>query len=95
MRRSTWKGTQLNAARVCKRKLNGIVTWYFDHVVESLPLMLQITLLLLGWVLFKYLWGINVAIFGIAFYVFVCVAGAVSMSCSYQAPGVQILRFLW
>ena len=98
------RGSAIERSQNRQRKLDGIVTWYFHCVMESLPLMLQIALLLLGCALSRYLWGINiriasvvlgVTIFGIIFYAFAAVAGAVSMSCPYQTPGAQILRFLW
>ena len=98
------RGSAIERSQNRQRKLDGIVTWYFDYVMESLPLMLQVALLLLGCALSRYLWGINVTIasvvlgvtvFGVIFYAFVVVAGAVRMSCPYQTPGAQVLRFLW
>ena len=49
------RGTAIERSQNRQRKLDGIVTWYFDHVMESLPLMLQIALLLLGCALSRYL----------------------------------------
>jgi len=98
------RGSAIERDQNRQRKLNGIVTWYFDHVLESLPLMLQFALLLLGCALSLYLWGINraiasvivaVTVFGVIFYVSVIAAGAASVSCPYQTPGAQILRYLW
>ena len=98
------RGTAIERSQNRQRKLDGIITWYFDHVMESLPLMLQFALLLLGCALSRYIWGINTAIalvvlsvtlFGVIFYTFIVVAGTVSMSCPYQTPGAQILRYLW
>lgn len=43
-------------------KLDAIVRWHFEHVVESLPLMLQVALLLLGCALFRYLRETNAVI---------------------------------
>jgi hypothetical protein len=40
-------------------RVYGIVTWYFDHVMEWSPLKLQFTLLLLGCALSFYLRGID------------------------------------
>ena len=97
------RGSAIERSQNRQRKLNGIVTWYFDSVMESLPLMLQFALLLLGCALFVYLWGIHrvvasvilsVTAFGVAFYAFVVVAGAISVSCPYQTPGAHILRWL-
>ena len=42
------RGTTIERGHIRQRKLDGVVTWYFDHVMESLPSMLQAALLLLG-----------------------------------------------
>ena len=98
------RGSAVERSQNRQRKLNGIVTWYFDYVMESLPLMLQGALLLFGCALSKYLWNIKVVIaavvlgvttFGAAFYAFIVVAGAVFESCPYQTPSAQFIRFLW
>ena len=95
------RGSAIERSQNRQRKLDGIVTWYFDHVLESLPLMLQAALLLLGCALSRYLWDISIAVasvvagvtsFGMIFYLFIVVAGAVSESCPYQTPGSLILR---
>ena len=62
--------------------------------------MLQAALLLLGFALSLYFWEINTTIasvvlaftsFGVLFFLFIVVAGATSVSCSYQTPGAQII----
>ena len=52
------RGSTIERSRNRQRKLDGIVSWYFDHVMESLSLMLQVTLWLLGCAP-RYLWEIN------------------------------------
>jgi hypothetical protein len=98
------RGSAIERSQNRQLKLNGIFAWCFDYVMESLPLMLQIALLLLGCALSKYLQDINVTIasvvlgvttFGLTLYVFVVVAGTIFTSCPYQTPGAQALRFLW
>ena len=97
------RGTAIERSRNRQRKLDGINAWYFDTVMESLPLMLQIALLLLGCALSLYLWGIDTIIasvvlgitsFGLAFYLFIIIAAVVTESCPYQTPGSQLLRYL-
>ena len=97
------QGTAIERSQNRQRKLDGIVTWYFDHVMESLPLMLQIALLLLGCALSRYLWEVNITVasvvlgvtsFGIIFYLFIVIAGAASETCPYQTPGSHALRYL-
>ena len=96
------RGSATERSQNRQRKLDGIVTWYFDHVMESLPLMLQFALLLLNCALSRYLWEIDTTVasvilgvtsFGVIFYTFIVVAGAVSVSCPYQTPGARILRY--
>ena len=98
------RGTAIERSQNRQRKLNGIVAWYFYHVMESLPMMLQAALLLLGCALSLYLWGINTTVasiilaltsFGFLFYLFIVVAGAASVSCPYQTPGAHILHYTY
>jgi len=98
------RGSAIERSQNRQRKLNGIITWYFDHVMESLPLMLQFALLLLGCALSRYLWDIDttvaLVVLGVTSlsaicYSFIVVAGTASVSCPYQTPGAQILRYLW
>jgi len=95
------RGSAIERSQNRQRKLDGIVTWYFDHVMESLPMMLQAALLLLGCALSRYLWEINTTValvvlgvtsFGVLFYLFIVIAGAAFMSCPYQTPGARIIR---
>ena len=95
------RGSAIERSQNRQRKLDGIVTWYFDHVLESLPLMLQGALLLLGCALSWYLWDINTTVawvvlvvtsFGALSYLFIAIAGATSASCPYQTPGANVIR---
>ena len=95
------RGTTIERSQNRQRKLDGIVAWYFHHVMESLPLMLQIALLLLGCALSRYLWEINITVasvvlgvtaFGVLFYLFIVIAGTVFETCPYQTPSAHILR---
>jgi len=97
------RGSAIERSQNRQRKLDGIIRWYFDHVLESLPLMLQVALLLLGCALSRYLWGINTAIasvvvgvtsFGVLFYLSIIAAGVVSNGCPYQTPWTSIIRRL-
>jgi len=97
------RGSAVERSQNRQQKLDGIVAWYFDHVMESLPLMLQVALLLLGCALSLYLREIDTTIalvvlgvtsFGIAFYIFIVIAGTASVSCPYQTPGAHILRHI-
>ena len=95
------RGSAIERSQNRQRKLDGIITWYFNHVMELLPLMLQAALLLLGCALSRYLWEINTTVasvvlaitsFGVLFYLFIIFVGAASVSCPYQTPGSHLLR---
>ena len=95
------RGSAIERSQNRQQKLNGIINWCFDHVMELLPLMLQVALLLLGCALSRYLWGINTTVawvilgatsFGVAFYLSIVVAGAAFTSCPYQTPGSRVLH---
>ena len=97
------RGSAIERSQNRQRKLDGIATWYFGRVLESLPLMLQFALLLLGCALCRYLWEIDTTVasvvlgvtsFGVASYIFFIVAGTASSSCPYQTPGANILRHI-
>ena len=97
------RGSAIERNQNRQRKLDGIVTWYFDFMLESLPLMLQLALLLLGCALSRYLWEISLTIalvaigvtsFGLLFYFFILVAGTAWESCPYQTPGSTFFRYL-
>ena len=97
------RGSAIERSQNRQRKLDGTITWYFDHVMESLPLMLQFALLLLGCALSIYLWGIDTTVasvvlgvtsFGIIFYACIAVAGTASVSCPYQTPIARILHHI-
>ena len=95
------RGSATERSQDRQRKLDGIVAWYFDHVLQSLPLMLQAALLLLGCALSRYLWEVNLAValvilvvtsFGVICYVFIVIAGTAFESCPYQTPYSRIFR---
>ena len=97
------RGSAIQRSQHRQRKFDGTVTWGFEFVMESLPLMLQGALFLLCWALSLYLWGIDaivasvvlgVTLIGVIFYAFIVVAGTASVSCPYQTPLARILRYL-
>jgi hypothetical protein len=56
------RGSVIERSQHRQRKLDGILSWYFDCVVESLPLMLHGALLLFGCALFRYFWDSNTTV---------------------------------
>jgi len=96
------RGSVIYRSRHRQSKMNGMVTWHFDFVMECLPLMLQAALLL-GFALSSYLFSINrvaasVVIdftsFGLLFYLLIVSAATLSYNCPFQTPLSLILRFL-
>ena len=97
------RGSIIDRNRHRVRKMNGMVTWHFDLVMESLPLMLQAALLLLGYALSNYLFTIEnvvagVAVgftaFGLLFYLLIASAATLSYNCPFQTPPSLIIHFL-
>ena len=97
------RGSVIDRSRYRQRKMDGMVTWHFDLMMELLPLMLQVALLLLGCALSNYLYSINKAIasiiigfttFGFLFYLLIVSAATLSYNCPFQTPLSLILRLL-
>ena len=96
-------GSIIERNRHRQRKMNGMATWHFDFVMESLPLMLQGALLLLGYALSNYLFTIDNAVagvvvgftaFGLLFYLLIVSAATLSYNCPFQTPPSLIIRFM-
>jgi len=97
------RGSAIERSQDRQRKLDGIVRWYFEHVLECLSMMLQFALFLIGCALVRYLWDISTAVavvvivmtsFGVLFYVSIVLAGTASESCPYQTPLAAVFRLL-
>ncbi|KAJ7922213.1 hypothetical protein B0H13DRAFT_2411693 [Mycena leptocephala] len=78
-----------------QRKLDGLVKWKFDAVLQMFPLLLQLSLLLFASSLSVYLWTINHAIaiivmvltgFGLGSYLFLLVSAMKFPDCPFQSP---------
>ena len=96
-------GSTADRSRVRERKLNGIETWKLHLVMESLPLILQCALLLLGFALSRYLWGVNRSVssvvigfasFGFLFYLSIVTVSILSFDCPFQTPFSLLIRFM-
>jgi len=94
-------GSAADKSRDRQRKLDGFKKWHFHLVIESLPVMLQLALLLLGCALSQYLWTISrtvagviaaVTIFGITSYVLFTLAATLYYNCPYQTPPSILTR---
>ena len=94
-------GSAADKSRDRQRKLDGLEKWHFHLVIESLPVMLQLALLLLGCALSRYLWTINrtvagviiaMTLFGVVSYVSFTLAAILYYNCPYQTPPSVLTR---
>jgi len=97
------RGSAVDRSRHRQRKMDGMVNWHFDLIMECLPLMLQAALLLLGYALSEYLFSINKTVAGVLigfttagllFYLLIVSAATLSYNCPFQTPLSRILSFL-
>jgi hypothetical protein len=86
-----------------QRKFDGLGKWPFRLFIESLPIMLQIALLLLACGLSRYMWSVNMSVariiisftfLGVLFYIGIVAAGTSSYECPFQTPASIGLRHL-
>jgi hypothetical protein len=86
-----------------QRKFDGMEKWPFRMFIESLPIMLQIALLLLACGLSRYMWSVNTSVariiitftvLGVLFYIGIVAAGTSSYECPFQTPASIGLRHL-
>jgi hypothetical protein len=97
-------GSMIERCGVRQRKCDGLEKWPLHFFVESLPVMLQVALLLLTCGLCRHIWSINVSVayviislagLGVVFYLAVVVAGTSSYACPFQTPASIALRSSW
>jgi hypothetical protein len=101
-RRNDARGSTAVRSRGRERKLTGIETWKFHVVMETLPLILQFALILLGSGLSLYLWEVNRSVssvvigftsFGFLFYILITAASIISFDCPFQTPFSLLVHF--
>ena len=94
-------GSAADKSRDRQRKLDGFEKWHFRLVIESLPIMLQLAVLLLGCALSRYLWTISrpiagmilaITLLGVTIYVLLTLAATVYYNCPYQTPPSVMAR---
>jgi len=87
-----------------QRKFNGLKKWPLHFFVESLPVMLQVALLLLACGLCRHMWSINTPVactlisltgVGVVFYIGIVIAGMSSYACPFQTPASTALHGPW
>ena len=98
------EGSFIDRNRHRELKMRGMITWRFKFIMECLPLLIHISLLLLGYALAQYLWGLSRTVSsavtgftasGVAFYIFIILAGTFSKTCPFQTPISVAIRETW
>ena len=95
------EGSFIDRSRHRELRMRGMVAWHFKIIMECLPLVMQISLFLLGYALAQYLWDLSrtvsaviaaFTIFGLLFFSFIVLAGTVWKTCPFQTPISILLR---
>ncbi|KAJ7769428.1 hypothetical protein B0H16DRAFT_1881955 [Mycena metata] len=95
------RGTIDERGRERQRKLDGLVKWKFEAVLQAFPLLLQLALLLFASSISVYLWTVHhsVAILvtaltalGLTSYIFLLVSATIFSDCPFQTPLGPLLR---
>ncbi|KAJ7769370.1 hypothetical protein B0H16DRAFT_1517637 [Mycena metata] len=95
------RGTIEERGRERQRKLNGLVKWKFEVVLQAFPLLLQLALLLFASSISLYLWTVqhSVAILvtfltalGLSSYIVLLVSATIFSDCPFQTPLGPLLR---
>ena len=86
-----------------QNKLHGIERWRLDAVLQSFPVLLQLSLLIFAVALSAYVWTQQVATSriviavtgtGVLFYSLIVVASLVSPDCPFQTPASAVIRLV-
>ncbi|KAF9782685.1 hypothetical protein BJ322DRAFT_1009195, partial [Thelephora terrestris] len=83
-------------------RIRGMTTWRFRIIMDCIPLVMQVSVLLLGYALAQYLWGLSQTVstviaaftgFGVLFYLFTLFASVIWETCPFQSPVSVALRY--
>jgi len=89
------EGSLIDRSRHRELRMRGMIAWRFKFIMECLPLIMQLSLLLLGYALARYLWDLSRTVsaviatftaFGFLFYLFIVFAATVWKTCPFQTP---------
>ena len=78
-----------------QREYDGLKKWTLNFFIESLPVMLQVTLLLFACGLCQHMWSVNYSVvftlisltgLRVAFYIAIVVTRMSSYACPFRAP---------
>ena len=97
------EGSLIDRSRHRELRMRGMITWRFKIIMECLPLVMQVSLLLLGYALARYLWDLSrtvsaiiatFTVFGLLFYLSIVFAATVWKTCQFQTPVPVVLRYI-
>ena len=97
------EGSFIDRNRHRELRMRGMIIWRFKFVMECLPLIMQGSLLLLGYGLAQYFWDASRTVssviiaftaFGLTFYLFIVFAATFSKPCPFQTPVSVVLRLV-
>jgi len=97
-------GSLEERGKLRQQKWDGLEAWHFHAVLQSFPVLLQISLLLFGLALSAFVWSqqgpLAIAVmvptaFGILFYAFIIVTSLISLQCPFETPISTLIRLLW
>ncbi|KAF9649334.1 hypothetical protein BDM02DRAFT_1867150 [Thelephora ganbajun] len=97
------EGSIVDRSRHRELRMRGMITWHFKIIMECLPLIMQLSLFLLGYALARYLWDLShtvsavittFTVFGVLFYLFIVFTSTVWKTCPFQTPVSVVLRHI-
>jgi hypothetical protein len=97
------EGSLIDRSRHRELRMRGMIAWRFKLIMECLPLVMQVSLLLLGYALARYMWDLSrtvsgviaaFTVFGVLFYLFIVFAATVWKICPFQTPVSLVLRHI-
>ena len=95
------EGSLTDRSRHRELRMRGMITWRFKFIMECLPLVMQLSLLLLGYALAQYVWDLSRTVstviaaftaFGVLFYLFLVFAATIWKTCPFQTTLSLVLR---
>jgi hypothetical protein len=97
------EGSLIDRSRHRELRMRGMIAWRFKLIMECLPFVMQVSLLLLGYALARYVWDLSrtvsaviaaFTVFGLLFYLFIVFAATVWKICPFQTPASLVLRHI-
>ena len=95
------QGSLIDRSRHRELKMRGMIIWRFKDIMEYLPIVMQLSLALLGYALARYMWDLNrtvsavitaFTVLGTLFYTVILYAATVYKTCPFQTPVSLNLR---